>query len=188
VPRADAPAGDPPDGPVPERHAIRGFFGATLSLTSSAVLADLLEAMGYEKTGSEGHRRRYEAGGELGSVLDLVTDPQAPRGHLDAGTVRHVAFQVTLEEQSAWREVLSGHGLRPTEIIDRKRFRSVYARTEAGILFEFATKEPGYTVDEDIDELGERLVLPDWLEDQRAEIEADLPDLPAATDVSRADE
>ncbi|QLG63718.1 ring-cleaving dioxygenase [Halorarum salinum] len=177
VARADAPDGDPPDGPVPADRAIRGFFGVTLSLTSAGATAELLEEMGYRETGAEHGRRRYEAGGDLGYVVDVLEDPQAPRGLPGAGTVHHVAFQVTEDEQSAWRDVLLDHGLRPTEIIDRKWFRSVYARTAGGVLFEFATKGPGYTVDEDLDELGERLVLPEWLEGRRGEIEAGLPDL-----------
>ena len=68
----------------------------------------------------------------------------------------------------------------PTRVIDRKWFESVYVRTQGGVLFEFATEGPGYTIDEDLDELGERLVLPEWLEDRREEIEAGLPPLSAA--------
>ena len=177
VARRDAPDGDPPDGPVPEEHAIRGFLGVTLSLASAGPTAELLERMGFRGTEEEHQRRRYEADGELGYVVDVLEDPQAPRGQPGAGTVHHVAFQVTEEDQAKWREVLMEHGLRPTEIIDRKWFRSVYARTEGGVLFELATKSPGYTVDEDLDELGERLVLPEWLEGRRDEIEAGLPEL-----------
>ncbi|NHN58707.1 MULTISPECIES: VOC family protein [Halorussus] len=177
VARGDAPDGDPPEGPVPEEHAVRGFFGVTLSLASAGPTVDLLEAMGFRETERERTRRRFEADGDLGYVVDVLEDPQAARGQPGAGTVHHVAFQVTDEDQADWREVLMDHGLRPTEIIDRKWFRSVYARTEGGVLFEFATKSPGYTVDEDLDELGERLVLPEWLEDRRGEIEAGLADL-----------
>ena len=177
VARDDAPAGDPPEGPVPEDRAIRGFFGVTLSLSSSASTATLLRTMGYRETDAERDRRRFEASGDLGYVVDLCEDPQAPRGRPGAGTVHHVAFRVADDDQSEWRDVLMAQGLRPTEIIDRKWFRSVYARTEAGVLFEFATKSPGYTVDEDVDELGERLVLPEWLADRREEIEAGLPEL-----------
>ncbi|WP_248897207.1 ring-cleaving dioxygenase [Haloplanus halobius] len=180
VGRADAPAGDPPEGPVPAEHAIRGFFGVTLSLVDPHSTATLLEAMGFEETTSDGGRQRYEADGDLGYVVDLHEDPEAPRGRPGAGTVHHVAFQVTQENQAEWREVLIDHGLRPTEIIDRKWFESVYARTDGGVLFEYATKEPGYTVDEEIEHLGERLVLPEWLEDRRGEIEAGLPPLTAA--------
>jgi glyoxalase family protein len=174
----DAPPANLPDGPVSEDHAIRGFFGVTLSLQSGERTANLLETMGFEETVSERDRQRFEASGDLGAVVDVLEDPQAPRGQPGAGTVHHVAFQVTDEEQENWRGVLQEQGLRPTEIIDRKWFKSVYAREHGGVLFEFATKEPGYTVDEDVDELGERLVLPEWLEDRREEIEAGLPDLP----------
>lgn len=180
VARADAPDGDPPEGPVPEEHAIRGFFGATLTLQTAEPTAELLEEMGFDAVEEEGDRRRFRAEGDLGYVVDLLEEPQAPRGQPGAGTVHHVAFQVTEEEQAEWREVLMDRGLRPTEIIDRKWFKSVYARTSGGVLFEFATKSPGYTVDEDLESLGERLVLPEWLEDRREEIEAGLPDLDAA--------
>ena len=179
VARGDAPDGDPPEGPVSAEHAVRGFFGATLTLQSAEPTAELLEAMGFDAVEAEGDRQRFRADGDLGYVVDLLEEPQAPRGQPGAGTVHHVAFQVTEEEQAEWREVLMDRGLRPTEIIDRKWFKSVYARTSGGVLFEFATKSPGYTVDEDIERLGERLVLPEWLEDRRDEIEAGLPDLDA---------
>jgi glyoxalase family protein len=178
VAREDPPDGDPPEGPVPDEHAIRGFFGVTLSLETAGPTATLLQTMGFRETDSEHDRRRFGSTGDLGYVVDICEDPQGPRGRPGTGTVHHVAFRVTRDDQSAWRDVLTDHGLRPTEIIDRKWFESVYARTKGGVLFEFATKEPGYTVDEDGDELGERLVLPEWLEDRRDEIEAGLPPLP----------
>ena len=180
VAREDAPAGNPHERPVPAEHAIRGFFGVTLSLASLESNAPLLEAMGYERTATEGDRTRYESSGDLGYVVDILELPEDTRGQPGAGTVHHVAFQVTGDEQEAWRELLMDHGLRPTEIIDRKWFESVYARTSGGVLFEFATREPGYTVDEPLDELGERLVLPEWLEDRREEIEAGLPNIDLA--------
>jgi hypothetical protein len=84
VARADAPAGHPPNGPVPTEHAIRGFFGVTLSLVGAGPTADLLEAMGYGKTNAERDRQRYESDGDLGYVVDLLEDPQAPRGQQGA--------------------------------------------------------------------------------------------------------
>ncbi|MFW5922665.1 MAG: ring-cleaving dioxygenase [Halodesulfurarchaeum sp.] len=173
----DAPDGAPPEGPVPAEHAIRGFYGVTLTVADGRGMTGLIEAMGYEQTGESGARTRYEARGDLGAVLDLRLDPEVDRGRPGSGTVHHVAFRVTAAEQSAWRDLLIDRGLRPTEIIDRKWFESVYVRTPGGILFEFATETPGYTVDEDLETLGGELVLPDWLEDRRAEIEAGLPDL-----------
>ncbi len=190
VGRADPPTGAPPDGPVPDEHAIRGFFGVELTLADSEPTVRLLEAMGYEEAdersdvsaeavehGAERTRRRYETSGDLGFVVDVVTGSGLERAIPGAGTVHHVAFRVTDAEQGAWRELLMDHGLRPTEPIDRKWFRSVYARTHGGVLFEFATKEPGYDVDEPLESLGERLVLPEWLEGRRDEIEAGLTPL-----------
>jgi glyoxalase family protein len=176
VARSDAPAGNRPDGPVPEKHAIRGFFGVTLSLANADATAGLLEVMGFSESDSGDDRTRYVAGGDIGYVVDLDTSG-GPRGQPGAGTIHHVAFAVSEDDQSAWRSVLIDEGLQPTEIIDRKWFESVYARTPGGVLFEFATETPGYTVDEDLDSLGERLVLPAWLEERRDEIEAGLPPL-----------
>lgn len=177
VARPDAPAGDPPAGPVPDENAIRGFFGVTLSLSTAGPTANLLKTMGYRETDAERDRRRYESDGDRGYVLDLLEEPNAPRGMPGAGTVHHVAFRTTEADQPEWRDVLIEQGLRPTEVIDRKWFKSVYVRERGGVLFEFATDTPGYAVDEDRDELGERLVLPEWLEDRRDEIEAGLPEL-----------
>mgnify|MGYP000103173094 FL=1 len=174
---ADAPAGDPPAGSVPPERAIRGFYGVTLSLEDTESTVRLLEEMGYEATDEEGERTRYEAPVDLGAVVDLVAEPDRGRGQPGAGTVHHVAFRVTRDTQADWRDQLQRLGLRPTEIVDRKWFESVYTRTPGGVLFEYATAEPGYTVDEDVEELGERLVLPEWFEDRREEIEAGLPTL-----------
>jgi glyoxalase family protein len=175
-----APAGDPPEGPVPAEHAIRGFYGVTLSLDDTAATERLLETMGYQQVGSDGNRVRYEADGDLGYVVELLDDPDGTNGRPGAGTIHHVAFRVTADDQADWREELRSLGLRPTEIIDRKWFESVYTRTPGGVLFEYATEGPGYTVDEDLDTLGERLVLPEWLEDRRERIEDGLP--PLSTD------
>ena len=75
-------------------------------------------------------------------------------------------------------------GAQPTEVIDRFWFRSVYFREPGGVLFEIATDGPGFAVDEPAESLGERLVLPPWLEPARLRIEQALPPLrsqPAAS-------
>jgi glyoxalase family protein len=177
VARADAPEGKPPSRDVPAEHAIRGFFGVTLTLADAGTTADLLAAMGYSATDRDGERQRYTADGDLGWTVDLLERPDAPRGQPGVGTVHHVAFRAGDEELPAWRDLLLERGLRPTDVVDRKWFRSVYVRTQGSVLFEFATPSPGYTVDEDREALGERLVLPEWLEDRREEIEAGLPPL-----------
>ncbi len=78
VARSDAPAGDPPEGPVPDEHAIRGFFGVTLSLATAGPTAEVLQTMGYSETDADGSRQRYESDGDLGYVVDICEKPQAP--------------------------------------------------------------------------------------------------------------
>lgn len=84
--------------------------------------------------------------------------------------------------QAAIRSRVMGAGVQPTDFIDRFWFRSIYFKEPGGTLFEVATDGPGFTVDEDADALGERLILPPWLEPDRAAIEASLTPLgPAIT-------
>ena len=78
------------------------------------------------------------------------------------------------DEHEAWRERVIRTGARPTPVIDRFWFRSIYFREPSGVLFELATFSPGFAADEDPERLGETLVLPPWLEDKREQIEAVL--------------
>ena len=169
---------------VPEERAIRGFHSVTLWLADPQQTEDLLRTMGLEEVGTEqaqgdtpgDERTRFAATGSVGKYVDVLPTIQGGRqGH---GTVHHVAFQTpTDEDQQAMRDAVQSKGLRPTAQIDRHWFRSVYFREFNGILFELATKDPGYTSDESLDELGERLVLPGEFEGQREGIEAGLTDV-----------
>ena len=165
------------DGPVPEERQLQGFHNVTLAVAeidpTAAVLTDVL---GYEFEGEADGRHRYRsATGGPGSIVDLV-ETDAGRGRTGVGTVHHVAFKARdLEEQERWREAYADHGLSPSEVIDRKYFRSIYTREPGGVLFEMATMAPGFTADEEYEELGSRLTLPEWLEDERERIEAQLP-------------
>ena len=94
------------------------------------------------------------------------------------GSVHHIAFRARdLAHQAEMAEAARGLGLNPTEVIDRQYFESVYFREPGGVLFEIATDEPGFTVDEDAAELGQALRLPPRYEPRRAAIEAALPPL-----------
>jgi glyoxalase family protein len=104
--------------------------------------------------------------------------PSGIAGRGGVGGVHHAAWRVRDEaEELSVRAALGGLGLRPTEVIDRFWFRSVYVREPGGVLFELATDGPGFDRDEAMDSLGQTLVLPPWLEPRRAEIEAGLPPL-----------
>jgi glyoxalase family protein len=92
--------------------------------------------------------------------------------------VHHVAFRVAdRATQAAWRAELVEAGMQVTEILDRQYFTSIYFREPGGVLFEIATDEPGFAVDEPLLELGRSLKLPPWLEPTREQIAASLPTL-----------
>jgi len=156
---------------------ITGFHGVTLSEGGYEATADLLtKEFGYQMTKSEGNRFRYESAGDArGRVIDLLCQPDARRGTMGAGSVHHVAFRAESDAvQAAWRAELSHAGRNVTPVLDRKYFHSIYFREPGGVLFEIATDNPGFAVDEPLEELGKTLKLPPWLERDRREIEAAL--------------
>ena len=165
-------------GPIPPEQAIRGFDAVTLAEWNLDVTAGVLTGvMGLREAGEHGDRFRFEAGsGGPGTRVDLVVRPDAPRGHVAAGTVHHVAWRTPDDEQQkAWFETLVERGLHPSPILDRQYFHSVYFREPGGVLFEIATDPPGFTLDEAVDALGSSLRLPPWLEPERPHIESILP-------------
>ena len=167
-------------GLVPSEHAIRRFHHMTLSEQMNEKTAQLLtKTMGFRFSGKEGNRVRFETGsGGSGAIVDLLEQPGLPRGLISVGTVHHVAWRTPSDEdQKDWRAVLAGAGLNVTPIIDRKYFHSIYYREPGGVLFEIATEPPGFTVDQPLEELGTRLMLPPWFEPDRREIEASLSPL-----------
>jgi glyoxalase family protein len=104
--------------------------------------------------------------------------PPVTRGIPGAGTVHHVAWSVPLDEHAGWVEQAMRAGGRPTPVIDRFWFHSIYFREPSGVLFEIASLGPGFTTDEDLEHLGEKLILPPAFEHLRAEVEPKLTPLP----------
>lgn len=169
-----------PHAEIPNAAAIRGFHSCTLVVATAEATADLLSStLGHRLVGREEGRSRYAtAGGGPGTCLDLLVDPQRPRGVEGTGTVHHVAFRVaTDEDQATARARLARAGLAVSPVIDRAYFKSIYFREPGGILFEIATDQPGFGIDEPVTSLGTRLSLPPRLEPHRAAIEALLPPL-----------
>ena len=110
------------------------------------------------------------------NIVDVVCLPYTRPGIVGIGTVHHVAFSTpTDEQQKSIRRRIIDSGLNPTPVIDRTYFHSVYFREPGGVLFEVATNPPGFTLDQKIEELGTKLVLPDWLESERENLEKILP-------------
>jgi len=175
-------------GAVPERHAVRGLHSVTLRLADAGETAELLAALGWHGEAEAGPRQRWVAdGSQPGARVDLVTDPRGGAGQVAAGTVHHVAFRAADDpDQAAWRDDLFARGLRPTPVLDRQYFHSIYFREPGGVLFEIATDPPGFTLDETPAALGTALKLPPWLETQRQRIEEALPTIDTAPAASGA--
>ncbi|QVQ52131.1 ring-cleaving dioxygenase [Spiractinospora alimapuensis] len=174
---------DPWDGGgVPAEHAVRGIRSVTLTEHDLDRTARMLgDHLNFRLHAEEGNRYRFRtaaAGTAVGTVVDVVADPRAPRGLVAAGTVHHVAYRAPdADAQVAWRTELANLGIGVTEVRDRQYFQSIYFREPGGVLLEIATDGPGFDYDEPLLELGRALRLPPWLEPQRSDIERALPSI-----------
>jgi glyoxalase family protein len=164
--------------PVPQERQIRGLFGAQIWEREAAPTTNFLTGvLGFERLASENGWTRYGFDKSPG-VVDIRETPDARRGAWGVGSVHHLAWRVADDhEQLAVREQVERAGGQATPVIDRFWFKSVYFREPGGVLFELATEGPGFAVDEDPAHLGEKLVLPPFLEQHRGQIERALPPL-----------
>jgi glyoxalase family protein len=162
---------------VPAEHAVRGLHAIRLSETAAEPTQEMLTSLLNMTTSGDGSR--FVMPGHDGVAVD-VRGGVRDRGRQAGGTVHHVAFRAPdYETQKRWREQLVENGLEVTEILDRQYFTSIYFREPGGVLFEIATDQPGFAVDEPLLELGRSLKLPPWLEPDREQIAASLPPLHA---------
>ncbi len=170
-------------------HAIRGIRGVTIWVEAQAASAVVLtKGLGFAAHGTEGDTHRFavledHAPAAIGGVVDLRVIGGLPPGRMGAGSIHHVAFRAADDaDQARMRAALAAHSkLGTTEQINRNYFRSLYFREPSGVLFEIATDDPGFAVDESPATLGTKLMLPPWLENNRAQVEAALPPLEAET-------
>jgi glyoxalase family protein len=165
---------------VPDDVALHGFHSATLALWEEEPTAMLLTGlMGARFAGREGNRVRFVLGdGPDEAKIDLLVDLNADAGSGGTGIVHHIAWRTPDDAAEAeCREALVRAGFPVSPVMDRNYFHSIYYREPGGVLFEIATDPPGFAVDEPAEFLGEKLMLPDWLEPRRAILEATLPPL-----------
>ncbi|MCW3463941.1 ring-cleaving dioxygenase [Chitinophaga nivalis] len=158
--------------------ATRGFHSTTLSLKEIDATADVLtDIFGYHLLSQEGNRYRFATDAvPHAAIIDLLALPDGKRGLNGGGINHHVAFRVANDDiQMEYREKILSKGLQITPKIDRDYFYSLYFREPGGVLFEIATDNPGFTVDEPLEQLGTSLQLPDQYEAAREEIEKLLP-------------
>jgi glyoxalase family protein len=167
---------DVPDAPlvadhpeIPRELALQGFHAVRAYAATPDASSVLLKALEFEPTEAGWEARGAERGG-----LYIYDPPPAEGGVQGAGSVHHVAWASSLEEHMAWRDKAIAAGARPTPEIDRFYFKSVYFREPSGVLFEIATIGPGFTVDEPLEHLGEKLSLPPAFEHLREEVEPNL--------------
>ena len=162
---------------VDSKVATRGFHHVTLTLNDIKATALILtDVFDYKLIAQEGNRYRYatESVNEA-ATIDLVEIASEKRGFGANGTVHHVAFRVKDDAVlMEFREKIAKLGLNITPQIDRNYFHSLYFREPGGVLFEIATENPGFMVDEPLEELGQNLKLPEQYESQRSEIEKHL--------------
>lgn len=157
--------------------ATRGFHNVTLTLNSITATAKILtEIFDYKFIGKEVNRHRYATDSVASAaIVDLVEIPLEKHGHVANGSIHHVAFRVKNDEiLQYYRTKIEAYGLSITPQIDRNYFHSLYFREPGGVLFEIATENPGFTVDEPLAELGKNLKLPAQYEPDRLSIEAKL--------------
>ncbi len=147
---------------------MQGFDGAlAYSVNPDASRPLLEEALNFEPRATAGRLEASSRGG-----LYAYDEPPAEMGIPGAGTVHHVAWASPIDEHERWRERVMDGGAQPTPVIDRFYFRSIYFREPSGVLFEIATLGPGFTADEPLESLGEKLSLPPDYEPMRERIEA----------------
>jgi glyoxalase family protein len=174
---------DSPDEPLVARHpevpaefALQGFEGVRAYAADPEVSRSLLEGpLAFEPDAEPG---RWTARGERrGGFYAYDAPPDAP-GIPGGGTVHHVAWASSMEDHEEWGKRVARAGARPTPVIDRFYFRSIYFREPSGVLFEIATLGPGFTTDEPLEHLGESLSLPPKFEPLRERLEGVLTPLP----------
>jgi glyoxalase family protein len=164
---------------IPAQHALLGFEGASAySSDPERSTATLVDLPGFERDGDG-----WRVTGDRTSTWRYDKAPVTP-GRPGAGTVHHIAWASHDAEQEEWYAYLAGESLRPSDIMDRTYFRSIYFREPSGVLFEIATDGPGFTIDEPVETLGTELRLPPRFESRRGPIEARLRPLRSPRDVA----
>jgi glyoxalase family protein len=160
---------------ITENEAIKGFEGATLASRNPLKSVHVLtEYLGFKVDTESDNRIRLITQNVLGNVIEIFKIEES-LGKMGVGTIHHIAFRTTSEDsQKTVRELLLSKGYKITPIIDRNYFKSVYFREPGSILFEIATDEPGFTIDEPIEHLGASLKIPKHHQALKDEIENHL--------------
>lgn len=165
---------------IPESVAIRGVHSITLSLREvDESIRFMQEAIDFRYTGVSGPYHRFETSdGVPGTVVEFLHEPDRPQGSsiYGEGTIHHVAFAVdSIEQQMVLKEKFMGMGyIATSESVNRNYFRSMYFKMPGGVIFEAATTDIGFAIDEEPGHFGQEFQLPPWLKDRKDELLARL--------------
>lgn len=162
--------------PVPKEHQIRWFGAVEVNVRRLNKFTNLLtELFNYKevsRTENEVILQSIE-GEAIGEIVAKLHEGSMEKP--GRGSIHHLAIRVRNEEELRyWNEMVRERGYISTGLVERHFFKSIYFRESNGVMIEIATDEPGFTVDEAVETLGNKLVLPPYLENRRAEIEANL--------------
>ena len=166
-------------GGVDDSAAVRGLHSVTLEVRDPKKTVDFMRDMlGFHVVNEMDGRIRVGVNGDgPGKTMDVASSGDVGWSKNGLGTVHHVAMAIgSEEEQLKLRGELVGRA-QVTPVRDRQYFKSIYFREPGGVLFEVATMQPGFPVDEPVAELGKSLKLPPWEEPNRGDIEKLLPNV-----------
>jgi glyoxalase family protein len=160
-------------GNIPVENSIKGFYNVEIWEEGyERTAAILTQQLDHSLITEKGNRFRFAATNSPGNYVDILCAPDSLKGLGGNGTVHHIAFATANKQtQEEVRTKIAQRMLNPTPILDRQYFTSIYFREPGGVLFEVATEEPGFAIDEDKAHLGESLKLPSWYEKHRKIIE-----------------
>lgn len=165
---------------ITDENGLKGFHNVTLTLKKAdPTIKVLTDILGYDLQKQEGDRYRFATDAiDTANLIDIIENDKLPAGRNAAGTNHHIAFRVANDDiLMEYHDKVMASGLNITPKINRDYFFSLYFREPGGVLFEIATDNPGFTVDEPLNELGQNLKLPKQYEAMRAQVEQSLPKL-----------
>lgn len=158
--------------------AIQGFAGAVVySHRPEHTVNVFQELMKWPLIDEDDQYFRLQAPGDRKEWLD-IRKTAGDFGKMSTGTVHHIAFQV--DDEAAlkyWEKVTKDHGFHTSDIKNRDYFKSLYFRERGGLLIELATKAPGFTWNESIEDLGTELFYPAKHQDVIEEVKRKLTPL-----------
>lgn len=159
--------------PVPSEYVVYGLGPVEVTVSDAEKFAaEVSDLYGFEVIAEEKNTKLLEIGeGGNGAQLIVVENKDLPLAKQGSGEAHHIALRVENRDAlHAWLETYEERGLHHSGFKERHYFGAIYVRIE-NILFELSSDDPGFTVDEPYETLGESLALPGEFAQDRETIE-----------------